>query len=179
MNKEISNFKDFISEFPFYSDAALEVALPYFKLKTLKKGVHFIEQGKICKQIAFIQSGIFRTYYLKDGLEITTCFCRENTLTTSYKSLITQQPSELSIQAIEETEILVINYEDLQILYGKHLFWQQVGRLVAEKEFITVENYTRFLNDQTAKQRYLHILTYENDILQRVEKLLLIKTEKS
>ena len=168
MNEDINNFKRFIREFPFYSDAALEVALPYFKLKTLKKGVHFIEQGKICKQIAFIQSGIFRTYYLKDGLEITTCFCRENALTTSYKSLITQQPSELSMQAIEETEILVIDYKDLQILYGKHLFWQQVGRLVAEKEFITVENYTRFLNDQTAKQRYLHILTYENDILQRV-----------
>ena len=74
MQDYINNFKRFISEFPFYSDAALEVALPYFKLKTLKKGAHFIEQGKICKQIAFIQSGIFRTYYLKDGLESCLSF---------------------------------------------------------------------------------------------------------
>lgn len=168
MEEHIKHFKNYIKEFPHYSDKAFDMALPFFKFKQLKKGEHLIEYGQTCKRIAFIAKGLFRTYYIKDGLDITTCFCKENTLTTSYKSLITQQKSELSIQAIEDSEIFVISYQDLQSLYGQHLFWQQVGRLVAEQEFITVENYTHFLNDQTAKQRYSHILQYESDILQRV-----------
>lgn len=166
-------FKEYIKQFPFYSDEAFEVALPYFKEIVLKKGEHFVEEGKTCKKIAFIQEGLFRTYYLKDGIEITTCFCKENTLTTSFKSLITKQVSELSIQATEESTIWVIQYHDLEILYSKNLFWQQVGRLVAQQEFINAECYTRFLNDQNAKQRYLHILDNESDLLQRVPLLYL------
>ena len=164
----MEQFKQLIMQFPHYSEDAYIIAAPYFKVQKLKKGEYFLEEGKVSKKIAFIVSGLFRTYYLKDGMEITTCFCKENSFTTSYKSLITKQPSDLSIQAIEDTELLVIQFDDLQKLYEKHLFWQQVGRLVAEKEFITIECYTRFLNDKTAKQRYLQVLENENDIIQRV-----------
>ena len=164
----LEQFKQLIKQFPHYTDDAYEIAVPYFKQQKLKKGEYLLTEGHISKKIAFIASGLFRSFYLKDGIEITTCFCKENTFTTSFKSLITKQPSDLSIQAIEDAELLVIQFEDLQKLYEKHLFWQQVGRLVAEQEFITVESYTRFLNDKTAKQRYLQILKHENDILQRV-----------
>jgi hypothetical protein len=54
MQEYISNFKDFICGFPFYSDVALEIALPYFKSKTLKKGEHFVEH---C-----YQKGHFKNY---------------------------------------------------------------------------------------------------------------------
>jgi CRP-like cAMP-binding protein len=161
-------FKAFIQQFPNYSDADFDLAMLSFKALRLQKGDHFIEQDRVCKKIAFIETGLLRTYYLNDGLEVTTCFCRERTLASSFKSVITQTPSELAIQAIEESTLWVIQYHDLEILYNKSPFWQQVGRLVAQQEFVTVECYTRFLNDQTAKQRYLHILEHESDLLLRV-----------
>lgn len=163
-----NNFQNYIKQFPHYSDEAFEAALPYFKHQHLEKGECFIEQGVVCKKIAYIESGLFRTYYLNDGIETTTCFCKENTLATSYKSMITNQASDLSLQAIEACKLLTIQFSDLQELYKKNLFWQQIGRLLAEQAFITAECYTRFLNDQTAEQRYLQILTNESDILQRV-----------
>ena len=111
---------------------------------------------------------MFKVYYLRDGVEITTCFCKENRFTTSYQSLITNQVSKLSIQAIEEAEIVSIQYEDLKKLYAQHSFWQQIGRMITEQEYIITECYTRLINDKSAKQRYLEILNNEADLLQRV-----------
>ena len=133
---DLEPLKKRIKQFPFYTEDAFDIAAPYFKQLIIKKGDYYLTEGKVSKSIAFIVSGLFRTYYLKDGLEVTTCFCKENSFTTSYKSLITKQPSDLSIQAIEDAELLVIQFEDLKKLYEKHLFWQQVGRLVAEQEFV-------------------------------------------
>lgn len=160
--------KKYLQQFPHFTEEAYQVALPYLREKNLTKGTLLVEEGKICRHIAFIKSGLFRTFYLRDGEEVTTCFCKENTITCSYKSLITQQASDLSIEAIEDCELIVFEYADLKALYGKHLFWQQVGRLAAENEFIITENYTRFINDLPAIERYQQILKTDPNLLLRV-----------
>ncbi len=163
-----NKFKIFISQFPQYTERAYLLAEPYLKNKSIKKGEHILQQGNRCRKLTFVISGMFKVYYLRDGVEITTCFCKENRFTTSYQSLITDQPSELSIQAIEDAEIVTILYEDLKKLYELDPFWQQIGRLVTEQEYIITSCYTRMINDKSAKQRYLEILNNEPDLLQRV-----------
>jgi CRP-like cAMP-binding protein len=122
----------------------------------------------VCKQIAFIVKGTLRTYYINDKAEETTsCFCTENSLTTSYKSFILQQPSALSIQALEDTELLVIDYEHLQELYSKSIVWQNIGRAVAEREYIVMEQYASILNNETAKEKYLRLLKEQPNVLQK------------
>lgn len=160
--------KKYLRQFPHYTEDAYLTATPYLQKKYLTKGEYLLEEGKLCRQIAFIEKGLFRTFYLRDGVEITTCFCKENTITCSYKSLITQQPSDLSIQALEDCELTVFSYSDLNALYDKHPFWQLVGRMAAENEFLIMENYTRFINDLPAQKRYQQILDTDPNLLQRV-----------
>jgi len=164
----MESFKNYISQFPHYHPKLLEDVLPFLSIKKIEQGEYFLTQGKICKNIAFIGKGLVRLYYLNDGKEVTTCFCKENTITCSYKSLITNTPSDMSIQAIEPTELIVFSYESLQKLYKKELFWQQVGRLAAENEFINTECHNRFISDLSATERYQQILENEPDLLQRV-----------
>ncbi|MEQ8361056.1 MAG: Crp/Fnr family transcriptional regulator [Cytophagales bacterium] len=161
-------FNKYLEQFPNYSPGAYESALPFLKVKTFKPGNFFLNQGKICKNIAFIEKGLLRQYYLQDGKEVTNCFCRENTLSTSYKSLITQEKSEIAIQAIEESKLIVLSYTSLQDLFNKDPFWQQVGRLAAENEYLTSESHNRFLSDLSATERYLHIMNNDKALLQRV-----------
>ncbi|MCP4122766.1 MAG: Crp/Fnr family transcriptional regulator [Bacteroidetes bacterium] len=161
-------FKKYLQQFPHYSQNAFESALPYLKEVRIAPGDYLLEHGKVCRNIAFIESGLFRMYYLNDGKEITTCFCKENTLTCSYRSLITKQPSETAIQAIEDSNVYVFSYENLQTLYTKDLFWQQVGRLAAESEFINTECHNRFINDLSATERYMQLLENDHDLFQRV-----------
>jgi CRP-like cAMP-binding protein len=163
-----TNLKQLIRQITPISDIEFEDTILYFKEKTLKKGDFFVQQGKVCRQIAFINNGILRTFYLNEKAEETTsCFCTENNLTTSYKSFILQSPSTLSIQALEETELLVIDYDNLQKLYATSLAWQTIGRTVAEREFIVMEQYASVLNNETAKEKYLRLLKEQPQIIQK------------
>ena len=161
-------FNNYLQQFPHYNSNVLESVLPYLSVKYLNVGDYFLREGKICKNIGFVEEGLLRLYYLNDGKEVTNCFCKENTITCSYSSLITQKESDLAIQAIEPSKLIILSYESLQKLYKKDLFWQQVGRLAAENEFIITECHNRFLRDLSATDRYMQILENENELLQRV-----------
>lgn len=163
-----NNFKNYIKQITPISDKEFDETVIFFQEQTLRKGDFFIKQDKVCKQIAFIVKGTLRTYYINDKAEETTsCFCTENSLTTSYKSFILQQPSALSIQALEDTELLVIDYEHLQELYSKSIVWQNIGRAVAEREYIVMEQYASILNNETAKEKYLRLLKEQPNVLQK------------
>ena len=164
-----NNFKNFIGQITPISDTEFEETVIFFKIQTLQKGDFFVRQDKICRQIAFINKGTLRTYYHSEiGEEITSCFCTKNNFTTSYRSFILQQPSHLSIQALEETELYIIEYEQLQNLYRISPIWQNVGRTITEKEYIVMEQYASVLNNETAKEKYLRLLKEQPQIVQRV-----------
>ena len=161
-------FKKYLQQFPHYTPKAFDLVVPHLSVRTLATGEYFLPHGKICRSIAFIENGLLRLYYLNDGREVTNCFCKENTITTSYSSLITQRESDIAIQAIEPAKLIVLSFDALQKLYQQNLFWQQLGRLAAENEFIITEAHHRFLRDLSATQRYLQILEQDHALLQRI-----------
>ena len=161
-------FEKYLRQFPQFTPEAFEKAQPYLTCKTLDPGAYWLQHGKICRNIAFIESGLLRLYYLHDGREVTHCFCKEQTITTAYQSLITQQESDIAIQAIEASTLIVLSYDSLQKLYQQDLFWQQVGRLAAENEYLITTRHNRLLHDLSATERYLQVLEEEPELLQRV-----------
>ncbi|MFX1705670.1 hypothetical protein PV783_17010 [Chitinophaga sp. CC14] len=75
-------------------------SMAFFHAKTLKKGDVFIHHQEITRKAAFIVSGILRSYYITDnGAEITYCFCTERRFSTSFKSFISQTPSQYIMEA--------------------------------------------------------------------------------
>ena len=53
--------------------------------KKFNKGDFFIQEGNTCKEVAFIASGIFRSFYHSTaGEEVTYCFLSENSFITAY-----------------------------------------------------------------------------------------------
>jgi len=161
-------FQNYLKQFPHYSEEMFEQLLPHLNKIELKANEYFLKEGKTCKKLAFIQNGIVRIYYTHDGKEITKCFCRENNITCSYSSLITQTPSELAIQALEDTVLIALPHSSLQQLYSQSIFWQQMGRLAGEREFVIEENHNRSMRDLSATERYRHILENDSELLQRV-----------
>ncbi len=165
-----NNFKLFINQIAPISEKEFNKTIAFFKEVKLLKGDYFVKQGNVCREIAYINKGFLRTFYLNHKVEeITSCFCNENALTTSYKSFILQQASNLSIQATEETELLVIDYEDIQKLYNKSIVWQNIGRILSEREYIALEQYASILNNETAKEKYLRLLKEQPIVLQKAK----------
>ena len=140
-------FKKHLNQIPHYNPEYFEVIEPHLSTKRIQSGEYFLRQGEVSKSIAFVEKGILRLYYLMDGNEVTTAFHQEGTITCAYESLITKTPSDVFIQAIEPCTLITFRYEALQALYTQDLFWQQIGRIAAEKEYLEKDRYNRFLND--------------------------------
>jgi len=162
----MDKLKIYLQKLTPISDKEFENSKINFSEVHLQKGDFFVQQGKICKQIAFVNRGSLRTFYLNNKAEeITACFRTENSFLSSYKSFILQEPSLLSITALENTELIVIDYDKLQKLYKTSIAWQNIGRLLAEREYIIMEDYASVLNNETAKEKYLRLLNEQGEIL--------------
>jgi len=164
----MDKLKKFMQTLTGISDNEFEDAKSNFIKVDLKKGEFFAQKGKTCRNIGYISSGILRTFYLNDkGEEITSCFCTKNSLTTSYKSFTLQQPSSLSIQALEDSQLFTIDFYTLQKLYSKSMVWQNIGRVIAEKEYFVMEQYASVLNNESAKEKYLRLLNEQPEVIQK------------
>ena len=164
----MNKFKKYIKTITPITDSEFEETFLYFSTMQLKKGDFFVKQDEVCQYIAYIQKGALRTFYVNEkGEDITSCFCTENHFITSYKSFILQQPSHLSLQAIEETELIVINFPKLQELYTNSTTWQTIGRKLSEKEYFVMEHYAATLNNETAKEKYIRLIKEQPHVLQK------------
>jgi CRP-like cAMP-binding protein len=164
----MNKLKEFLKKLTPLSDEEFEDSKDSFIEMHLKKGAFLVQEGKICREIAFINSGTLRIFYLNDKAEeITSCFCTENSLATSYKSFILQEPSFLSIKALEDSKLFVIDYDKLQKLYTKSMAWQNIGRQVTERAYFVMEQYASVLNNESAKEKYLRLLNEQPEVLQK------------
>jgi len=161
-------FREFLQEFPHYTPSAFESVLPFLSEKTIQPSEFLLREGNTSRHIAFIESGLVRQFYYHDDKEVTFCFCRENSVTTSSQSFILQKKSDLSIQALEETKLILLSHDSLQKLFEIDPFWQQLARFATQNELIRSESHSRLLKDKSATDRYLEILNNDKALLQRV-----------
>lgn len=164
----LESFYHFLNTTNTFSKTDFENSSAVFRLLNLEKGEVWIHQNKVCREIAFIKKGILRTFYTDHkGNEVTSCFCVANSMSSSFKSFISQQPSQLAIQALDKSELITISYADLQYLYKTFPVWQEVNRLLMEKEYLSLWNYAYSLNTETAREKYLRLLAEQPDVLQK------------
>lgn len=138
------------------------------KTKTLKAKEYFLLAENTCREIGFINSGGFRTFYLSEGKEINTHFVFENQFVVDYDSFIQQKPSRYTIQALEDVEIVTFNLHTLQNAYNLSHNWERFGRIMAEHAFkLTSQRVESFLF-LNGEQRYLQLLDNEPHLIERV-----------
>jgi CRP-like cAMP-binding protein len=161
-------FENYLKTVTEWDEEAFYAAQPFFGIRHLKKGDYFVEADKTCRYFGFIAKGLMRAYLLLDGDEVTTCFCSENTFATSTTSFITQTPSSVSIQAMEETVLLTISWDHMHQLYKQYSFWMKVGMIIIEKEFMSLECQRQCYDTQAAEDRYMLLMKENPGIVNRI-----------
>ncbi|HVI47735.1 MAG TPA: Crp/Fnr family transcriptional regulator [Chitinophaga sp.] len=135
----------------------------------LSKQDYFIKEGQVCRQLAFIQSGILRSYYVKDnGEEMTDCIMFARQFVTAYSSLITGTPAYEHIQAITDCELLSLDRADLQQLYSSNIRWANTGRILGEREFVLMEERIRSFQQHSSAERYAQLIQLHPRMIQEV-----------
>lgn len=162
-------FTNFMTKLCVPDTEALDAAQQYFRTVHMPKGTYFVREGAVCTRLAFIYQGLFRSFYVNDkGVEVTYCFAREGGIGTSFESFISGRTSALSIVTMEDTVLLEINKSDLDKLLSKHLFWNQVSRVLTEQEYLKMTQHADESKTGTAWEKYRKLMAQQPDLLQRV-----------
>ncbi len=140
----------------------------YFKTRKVAKGDFICQAGDVCSEVAFIKSGVMRSFYKLKGKEVTRFVLMKNNFITALASFISRKPTTENLQAIKDCELYVISNEDIQALYGKYLKWQELGRLVVEKSHLQLERRVFELVSMTAAERYESITQDQPDMVDNV-----------
>ena len=134
----------------------------------LKKNDILQPIGHTCKTIYFVQKGIARIFYYKDGIDITECFAAENQIIARVESLFTQRPSQKGIQIIEDAELVAINATVLFGLYDQYPGIERLFRKIFEQGYVDTVNRLESLQFYSAEERYTRLLEEMPELLQRV-----------
>jgi len=97
--------------------------------ETFKKREIILNESQVCTKSYFIQQGILRLYYLKDGREITEFFCAEYEWINSPKSFIKQEIDEYYIDSIEESQVWSLHLNDLMDLFIHYPEMERYARM--------------------------------------------------
>ncbi|MDR4892544.1 MULTISPECIES: Crp/Fnr family transcriptional regulator [unclassified Chryseobacterium] len=138
-------------------------------LQKYPKKTHLLREGEICQFEGFIKQGCTRTYYLdENGFEVTLLFAVEDWWITDIDSFNSKTPSKIFIEALEDTEIYILNPETKEELLQKVPKFERAFRLMMQRYVVTLQN--RLINtiSQPATDRYLEFIRVYPTIPQRV-----------
>lgn len=162
----ISNYLSEILEIP--SEQAL-LCEEFYVLKSIKKGTFLLKQGEICRDTFFVEKGLLRMFSTdNNGREHIIQFAPERWLISDRSSIFFNEKSRYSIEAIEDSEILLLAPDFFTRLAEKFPAAAENNDLLLQKHIRNLQNRVNSLLSETAEERYLNFIKMYPDILLRV-----------
>ena len=137
--------------------------------KSIPKGTLLLHEGEVCRFGCRVISGCLKSYLLdRSGKEHIIQFAPENWIISDMESLFNQTPSNIFIEAIEDTEVHWIQGDVLGI-------WEKASREdmltqinMLTKNIITANKRTRMLLSSTGEERYRDFVSTYPTLAQRL-----------
>ncbi len=163
------NIKRVISNYIEISDKEWEYYSKGLTVKTFKKKDIILDNGTICKYVYFVNNGLLRIFFIdNNGEEKTFHFAVEDTFASDYESFLKEIPSKYSIQALEDTTVILMSNEMLYDGYKQLRNGEKLGRLLAEEYFFLFNDKIQAIYTKTPIERYRDLHETLPGILQRV-----------
>ena len=138
-----------------------------FEKRVVEKDEILLQDGKICKHLYFIESGLLRYFINKDGNDITKFFTDAPYCFTSQVSFTSEKSSTENIQAIEQSVILQTTLKQANDLLELKSWNTFIRKLIQEVQYYT-EEILQEIQTETAENRYKKMIETNPQLLQRV-----------
>jgi CRP-like cAMP-binding protein len=144
-----------------------EFFLSLLEARQLKRKEILFKAGGICRHSTFIVDGALKGFTVdKDGDEHVINFAVTDWWIADMYSLISQKPGILTIEAIADSEVLMLQKEKQEELYRKVPKFERFFRILVENSLVA--NQQRLINNLslTAEERYQHFMSKYSFILE-------------
>lgn len=151
------------------SESEQSVVQENFRPRRLQKKDFLLQAGDICRTEHFVTQGCLRAYYLdKEAKEHIIQFAVEDWWIGDMRSFIRETPSDFFIEALENSELLVIDKAGLERLFHEAPLFERFYRIIVQNAFMALQQRVLSNLSQTAEERYLEFINRYPNIEQRV-----------
>ena len=162
-------FFQFLHKFIALSEAEFdELIRPYLEVRHFKKKQVISHAEEIEDYLNFVTRGLVRKYYKKGKEEINTQISTEGHIIHSQESFHSRTPSEYMVEAIEQTTLVSITYENLEKVYAQSHKMERLGRLVITFTMVVKDRWQMNMIKMTPRERFLDFVHKNPELLQRV-----------
>lgn len=119
----------------------------------------FLKEGQRCRHLYYIKKGLIRVYYLDlDGNEITHWFCGEDSMITSPFSFLKEERNILFFEALEASDMILINNDQIEKLVGELPEFNVLFRRINAEFAMVLSRRIMSIHTETAEERYLKLM---------------------
>jgi CRP-like cAMP-binding protein len=137
--------------------------------KKLRKRQYLLQAGDVCRYVAFVTRGCLRQYSLDDlGKEHIERFAVEGWWITDSGSFHTHEPAASNIDALEDSELLLLERASLDKLVAAVPKWGDYYKRELEKVLKDAHLRIAGFVSMSAEDRYIHFLKTYADLFQRI-----------
>ncbi|MFM9837193.1 MAG: Crp/Fnr family transcriptional regulator [Cyclobacteriaceae bacterium] len=163
----MNTFRQFIQNYTTLSESDWNEISKCFEQRIIQKDEILLAEGKICRHLYFIESGLLRFYIIKGGNDITKFFTDAPYCFTSQVSFNSQKPAAENIQAIEKSIIWQTTLKQANELLELKSWNTFVRKLIQEVQYFT-EQILQEVQTETAENRYEKMLKVNPTLLKRL-----------
>lgn len=151
------------------SDSEIEEFCNLFEQKSITKKSFLLREGEVCKFEGFVTKGLFRVYHIdKNGVEQVLYFAMENWWITDIDSFTNEISSQLFIEALEDSELLVISKKDKEYAYANLPKIEKLFRVMTQKTHVALQRRMIDNLSKTAEARYIEFIEKYPQLIQRL-----------
>ncbi|MFC5045401.1 Crp/Fnr family transcriptional regulator [Aquimarina hainanensis] len=137
-------------------------------VKSFSKGDTILKIDQINKELYFINSGLVKLSFYKEDKEFILKFFSEGNFCAALDSYVTQTPSLYSITAIEETHLLAVDYQQLDVLAKKYHAIERVFRKIVSMATVNMMHRISEMLETNGTERYEKFLKENSPLINRI-----------
>lgn len=161
-------FQYFTSKIPL-TEEEQELIKKYLTIKKLRKKQYLLQEGDVCKCVAFVEKGALRSYKVnEDGSEHIVQFALEGQFLTDLYSFLTNEPSIYNIDAIEDSELVTITKSASDELRQRSPQYQEFIFQATSEAYIQLEKRMTTVISLSLEERYKELTDHHPNIIQRL-----------
>lgn len=151
------------------NDRDFERARNFFSRKRLQKKRLILEPGAVCKYTIFVERGLLRSYTVDEkGAEHILQFAMEGWWAADLYSFLTGEASAYHIEALEDSELLVIDKESWEALLEEVPALERFFRILVQNNLIATQRRLMCTFSKPAEERYLDLVEAVPSVARRV-----------
>lgn len=132
-----------------------------------RKGMKLLDEGQVQDYLYFIEKGMLRQYYFKYNKDLTENIACDNEVVMCLESFLKRIPSYLRVEALENSAVWGINYDDLQKITSEAYDIELLYRSILEESLVCSQHKADLLRFEPSHVRYKRLLEDFPEIVKR------------